>query len=112
MGGTPMADLSVETAAVREFAATNQGVAADIAGTANYDTTQHVVAMTPVFGLIGADYLAMFAAAQVLHARDVNDLSAKVDHIGRAAFGTAATFDDADGSLADTLGALGQQIGG
>ncbi|MFQ6225723.1 hypothetical protein ACLML9_00160, partial [Nocardia sp. NPDC002869] len=31
------------------------------------DAVANVAALTPVFGLIGADYLAMFAAAQVLH---------------------------------------------
>ncbi|ATL68574.1 type VII secretion target [Nocardia terpenica] len=107
-----MSDLSVETDAVRAFAATHEGVAADIAGAGNFDTVTHVAAMTPVFGIIGADYLAMFAAAQLLHAKDINDLSAKCDHLGKAAFGSAAVFDDTDQSSAGTLGNIGTQIGG
>ncbi|MFF0488152.1 type VII secretion target [Nocardia sp. NPDC004068] len=102
-----MSDLSAETDAIRSFAATHEGVAADIAGAADMDTVKNVAAMTPVFGMIGADYLAMFAAAQVLHAKDVNDLSAKVDHLGRAAFGTAAFFDETDGTSAAGITATG-----
>ncbi len=106
-----MSDLSADTDAVRAFAATHEGVAADIAGAANMDTVKNVMAMTPVFGVIGADYLAMFAAAQVLHCKDVNDLSAKVDHLGKAAFGTAAVFDETDDASMAALGGLGNQMG-
>ena len=104
--------FSVETEAVRAFAATHKGVAAQISGVGNMDTVGHVAAMTPVFGLIGADYLAMFAAAQVLHCQDINDLSGKVDKIGQAAFGTAATFDDTDSSFSTALESATKQIGG
>ncbi|MFI5775922.1 type VII secretion target [Nocardia sp. NPDC051570] len=106
-----MSDLSMEPGAVQAFGATQEGVAADIAGAANMDATKNVAAMTPVFGVIGADYLAMFAAAQVLHCKDVNDLSAKVDHLGKAAFGTVAMFTGTDGSSSAELGGLGNQMG-
>ncbi|MFJ1456114.1 type VII secretion target [Nocardia wallacei] len=105
-------DLSVETDAVRAFAATHEGVAGQIAAAGNMDAVSHVAAMTPVFGVIGADYLAMFAAAQVLHCKDVNELSDKCNHLGQSAFGTAAIFDDTDSAWSSTLGALGNQIGG
>src|SRR5439155_13283601 len=70
-GADSMTDFSAETDAMRAFAATHESVAADIAGAGNMDTVSHVAAMTPVFGIIGADYLAMFAAAQVLHCQDI-----------------------------------------
>ncbi|MCM6774719.1 ESX-1 secretion-associated protein [Nocardia sp. CDC159] len=106
-----MSDLSLQTEAVQAFAATHEGVAADIAGAGNMDTVGHIAAMTPVFGVIGADYLAMFAAAQVLHAKDINDLSARVDHLGKAAFGTVAVLGDTDQGGAGVLGGIGGQIG-
>ncbi|WP_024805522.1 type VII secretion target [Nocardia sp. BMG51109] len=105
-------NLSAETDAVRAFATTQEGVAGQIAAAGDMDAVGHVAAMTPVFGLIGADYLAMFAAAQVLHCKDINDLSAKCDHLGRAAFGTAAVFDDTDSAFQGALGSLGNEIGG
>ncbi|MBF6332094.1 type VII secretion target [Nocardia transvalensis] len=107
-----MSDVYAETDAVRAFAGTHEGVAAEIAGAANFDTVKQVAAMTPVFGVIGADYLAMFAAAQVLHARDINDLAAKYDHLGKAAFGTAAVFDSTDEASSAALGAIANGIGG
>ncbi|WP_405138550.1 type VII secretion target [Nocardia sp. NBC_01388] len=106
-----MADLSVDTDAVRTFAATQDGVAGDIAATGGLDTASHVAAMTPVFGLIGADFLASFAVAELLHDRDINALSARFSHLGQAAFGSAATYDATDGSFADGLGAVAGQIG-
>ncbi|WP_067656913.1 type VII secretion target [Nocardia harenae] len=88
-----MTDLSVDTDGVRDFAATNAGVAGQIAGAGNFDAVANVSALTPVFGLIGADYLVMFAAAQVLQARDINDLSGKVGELSNSAFNAAAAFD-------------------
>ncbi|QIS13476.1 type VII secretion target [Nocardia arthritidis] len=89
-------ELSVETQAVRAFAASNAGIAGDIAGVANIDVVKNVTALTPVFGLIGADYLALFAAAQVLQAKDMNDLSAKYAKLSDAAFKSANAYDITD----------------
>ncbi|NKY86978.1 type VII secretion target [Nocardia veterana] len=107
-----MSDLTADQSAITAFGATHQSIAAEIAGAANMDTATHVAAMTPVFGLIGADYLAMFAAAQVLHCSDVNDLSAKCNHLGQSAFGTVAVLGDTDDAASAALGAIGNGIGG
>ncbi|MFB8274957.1 type VII secretion target [Nocardia colli] len=112
LGGNSMSDLSVETDAVRAFAATNAGIAGDLAGAGNFDAVKNVSALVPVFGLIGADYLAMFAAAQVLQAKDINDLSAKYNKLSESAFSAAAAYDAADWSGAGALNAIGNQIGG
>lgn len=111
-GGNSMSDLSVETEAVRAFAATNAGIAGDLAGAGNFDAVQNVAALVPVFGLIGADYLAMFAAAQVLQAKDINDLSAKYAKLSDSAFSAAAAYDAVDWSNAGALGSIAGQIGG
>lgn len=102
-----MTDLSVDTDGVRDFAATNAGVAGQIAGAGNFDAAANVSALTPVFGLIGADYLVMFAAAQVLQARDINDLSAKVGDLSNSAFNAAAAFDGQEIASGSVLGAIG-----
>ncbi|MGW4249835.1 type VII secretion target [Nocardia sp. NPDC004722] len=106
-----MADLSVDTGAVRAFATTNDGVAADIAAQGGLDTVSHVAAMTPVFGLIGADFLASFAVAELLHDRDINALSARFGKLGQAAFGSAATYDATDSEFAGGLNNVAGQIG-
>ncbi|MEV6137482.1 type VII secretion target [Nocardia sp. NPDC051990] len=107
-----MADLSVETDAVRVFATTNAGVASEIAGAANFDAVQNVAALTPVFGLIGGDYLLAFAAAQVLQAKDINELSAKYDKLSKSAFTAAAAFDTTDSGNASALSAIATEVGG
>ncbi|MFI9511388.1 type VII secretion target [Nocardia sp. NPDC052566] len=106
-----MSDLSVETDGVRAFAATNAGIAGDISGAANFDVVKNVAALTPVFGLIGADYLAMFAAAQVLQAKDINDLSAKFGKLSAAAFSSANLYDLTDVSSAAAVTAAAKGMG-
>ncbi|MFC8043062.1 type VII secretion target [Nocardia sp. NPDC057353] len=101
-----MTDLSVDTDGVRDFAATNAGVAGQIAGAGNFDAVANVSALTPVFGLIGADYLAMFAAAQVLQARDINDLSAKVGDLSNSAFNAAAAYDGQEAASGAVFGGM------
>ncbi|MFB7875060.1 MULTISPECIES: type VII secretion target [unclassified Nocardia] len=107
-----MTDLSVETDAVTAFAATNSVVAANVASAGITDAAGNVAAMTPVFGLIGADYLAMFAVAQTLQAKDINDLSAKFSSLSDAAFKTSVTFETEDLSRAADLARQTAGIGG
>ncbi|MEU1980423.1 type VII secretion target [Nocardia sp. NPDC019395] len=102
-----MSITSVETDALRVFGNTNAGIGTEIAGVANIDALKNIAALTPVFGLIGADYLAMFAAAQVLQARDINDLSAKYQQLSQAAFSSALNYDTTDDGNAGALGAVG-----
>ncbi|NEW40524.1 ESX-1 secretion-associated protein [Nocardia cyriacigeorgica] len=107
-----MSDVSVETEGLRAFGATNAAIAGDIAGAGNMDVVASVSAMTPVFGLIGADYLLSFAAAQVLQARDINDLSDKYTKLSQAAFSSAANYDVTDLGNAGDLGKIAGEIGG
>ncbi|MFD7847058.1 type VII secretion target [Nocardia sp. NPDC059764] len=106
-----MADLSVDTGAVRVFAVTQDGIATDIAAQGGLDTVTHVAAMTPAFGLIGADFLASYAVAELLHDRDINAVSGRFAELGRAAFGSAATYESTDADFASGLGAAAGQIG-
>ncbi|MFC4126883.1 type VII secretion target [Nocardia rhizosphaerae] len=107
-----MTDLSVQTDAVAAFAATNATVAGDIAAAGITDAASNVAAMTPTFGLIGADYLAMFAVAQVLQAKDINDLSAKFGKLSEAAFTSSVEFDAADAANAADIARQAAGIGG
>ncbi|MFC4373594.1 type VII secretion target [Nocardia halotolerans] len=107
-----MNNLSVQTEAVAAFAATNGAVAGEVAAAGNFDAVANVSAMTPVFGLIGADYLAMFAAAQALQAKDINDLSARFSSLSDAAFRTSVTFESTDLDNAADLARQAAGLGG
>ncbi|RJO68477.1 ESX-1 secretion-associated protein [Nocardia panacis] len=104
--------LSVETEAVRAFAASNAGIAGDIAGVANIDVVKNVTTLTPVFGLIGADYLAMFAAAQVLQAKDMNDLAGRYAKLSESAFSSANAYDITDMINSGNMTGLNAQLPG
>ncbi|MGN2637221.1 type VII secretion target [Nocardia takedensis] len=104
-----MRDISVETEALRVFAAENAGIAAQVGAAGTMDPAGQVAALTPVFGLIGADYLLSFAAAQVLQSKDINELSVKFNDLSSKAFTAASRFDDQDTENAgDIDGAAGQ----
>ncbi|MFC6012453.1 type VII secretion target [Nocardia lasii] len=107
-----MTDLSVQTDGVAAFAATNAAVASQVASGAITDAAGNVAAMTPVFGLIGADYLAMFAAAQALQAKDINDLSARFSSLSDAAFKSSVTFETTDIDNAADIARQAAGIGG
>ncbi|MFF0527388.1 ESX-1 secretion-associated protein [Nocardia amikacinitolerans] len=111
LGGNSMSDLSVETEAVRAFATENAGIAAQISS-AGFDGPAQVAALTPVFGLIGADYLLSFAAAQVLQAKDINDLSAKYADLSFKAFNAASLYEGTDTTNAGALNVQAGEIGG
>ncbi|GGK39642.1 type VII secretion target [Nocardia camponoti] len=107
-----MADVSVEPSAVAAFAATNAGVAADLSSRAGFDVAASVSAATPTFGLIGADYLAMFAAAQILQAKDINDVAGKFSSLSDASFKTSVAFETTDLSNAADIARQAAGIGG
>ncbi|BAD58505.1 hypothetical protein NFA_36570 [Nocardia farcinica IFM 10152] len=110
MGGNSMENLSVDTGAVRAFATEHAGIAGQISAAANMDLVGQVSALTPVFGLIGADYLLSFAAAQVLQAKDINDLAAKYNDLSWKAFSAAALFENTDGENAGQLNVQANEI--
>ncbi|MEV6387760.1 type VII secretion target [Nocardia xishanensis] len=112
LGGNSMSDLSVETEAVRAFATENAGIAGQISAAANTDLVGQLAAMTPVFGMIGADYLLSFAAAQVLQAKDINDLSAKYADLSFKAFNAASLFEATDSGNAGAMNMQAGEIGG
>ncbi|MFQ6396067.1 type VII secretion target [Nocardia sp. KC 131] len=107
-----MSDFSMDTEGVAAFGATNAGIAGQIAEAGNLDAVGNVAAMTPVFGLIGVDYLVAFAAAQVLQARDINDLSGKYAKLSEATFSTVANINGTDLGNAGSMTSIANQIGG
>lgn len=104
--------FTADLAALRSFATIQQGVAGDIAAQGGLDTTAHVTGLTPVFGVIGADFLAAFAVAELLHDRDIGALSAAFANLAHAATTSANTLQRNDIDYADGLGTLAGRIGG
>ncbi|MBJ8345271.1 type VII secretion target [Antrihabitans sp. YC2-6] len=103
-----MSALHAELDGIRSYGNTAADVASRIVGAAGVDLTGNVAALTPVFGAIGGDFLAMFAVAQANHAKSVADLAGHYAATAAAAHATAASYQVADHGTAATLGHVGE----
>ncbi|GAF48935.1 MULTISPECIES: type VII secretion target [Rhodococcus] len=107
-----MSDVFVVTDGIRNYGATAAQAAEQISGAAALDLGANLAALAPVFGPIGADFLASFAAAQANHARSVAELASHYAQTAIAAHATADSYDSVDGANGAALGAAGDGIGG
>lgn len=98
------AEIRVAPEGIRSFGNTNLEAAEHVAQAGAVDLQAHVVALSPALGLIGADFLAAFGAAQSEHTRSVGQLALAYASNGAAAHDAAAGYENAD---AATTGALG-----
>ncbi|MGO4201180.1 type VII secretion target [Rhodococcus sp. TAF43] len=85
--------------------------AANIGAAGAFDAAANVVALAPVFGVIGADFLATFATTQVTHARSVAALANVYAGTSSLAHTIAAAYDGADRSTGAALGAARDALG-
>ena len=92
---------------LHEFGNTAAVVAEQILGAGSFDLAKNVAALTPVFGAIGADFLAAYAVAQANHAKSVAELGGHFAATAASAHATAAQYRAADDSTATALGAAG-----
>ncbi|MET7768238.1 type VII secretion target [Nocardia sp. NPDC005366] len=59
--------LNVQPQTFRQYGEISEGMAATVAAAGAADITAAIAAAVPVFGLIGQEFLASFACAQVNH---------------------------------------------
>lgn len=77
------------------------GVAVAAAGVVNAGA--NTMALIPVFGLIGQEFLASFIGAQANHLSSVSEVAAVHLGTGAAAIGGAADFENTDGDGASGI---------
>jgi hypothetical protein len=106
-----MSDISVVPDALRSYGAAMGSVSAAVASTGAFDTAGNLAAMTPVFGLIGQDFLAAFAVAQANHAQNYADLATLFGHHARLAHQSAAGYESTDGQTRHRLGSINAALG-
>ncbi|TQC44774.1 ESX-1 secretion-associated protein [Rhodococcus sp. WS4] len=107
-----MSDVFVVTDGIRNYGATAAQAAEQISSAAALDLGTNLAALAPVFGPIGADFLASFAAAQANHAKSVAELATHYAQTALAAHTTADSYDSVDGTTGAALGTVGEGIGG
>lgn len=101
-----MSVLHAELDGIRSYGNTAAEVAARIAGAAGFDLAENVAALTPVFGAVGAEFLAAFAVAQANHAQSVAALAGNFTATAAAAHATAAGYEVVDRTTAGTVGSV------
>ncbi|RVW04033.1 ESX-1 secretion-associated protein [Rhodococcus xishaensis] len=96
---------------IRAYGSIAAGAAAHIAATEGLEVAANVAALTPVFGVIGADFLATYATTQATHAGSVAALAHSYAGTGSVAHAIAAAYDAADQNTSTVLGAAQTALG-
>jgi hypothetical protein len=104
--------VSVSPNALRQYGNTANAIAAELGSAGAFDLAGNLAAMTPVFGLIGQDFLAAFAVAQANHAKNFADVTSVFAQRAQHAHATAASYEDTDRTHAAALGAAGEGLAG
>lgn len=98
-----MTEFLASTAQIRQFAGRLGTAAGEVAAVGEMDVGQSVAALGPVFGLIGADFVTVFGAAQTSHAASIGKLAAVLTASSQTANVIASVYD---GNEADHIAAL------
>ncbi|QCQ90900.1 type VII secretion target [Rhodococcus sp. SGAir0479] len=96
---------------IRAYGDVASGAAAHIAATEGADIAANAAALAPVFGVIGADFLATYATTQATHAASVAALANVFAGTGTVAHAIAAAYEHADQTTGTVLGAAGTTLG-
>ncbi|NUS43978.1 MAG: hypothetical protein HOQ24_09855 [Mycobacteriaceae bacterium] len=91
-----MTDIVATTPAIRTYGDANAALAAQVAAAGATDQAATLAVAVPIFGLIGADFLAAFATAQANHFTSVNELAAVHAATALTAHQVAAEYEAAE----------------
>ncbi|WP_018181005.1 type VII secretion target [Jongsikchunia kroppenstedtii] len=94
-----MNEVIAVPAAIEGFADAAAAMSVAVAGAGSVDAVAQVAQLAPVFGLIGQEYLAAYAAAQANHLLAVGQLAAVHAGTSAAAFASAARYRATDDSV-------------
>ncbi|MBF0660729.1 MULTISPECIES: type VII secretion target [unclassified Rhodococcus (in: high G+C Gram-positive bacteria)] len=99
----PGAGIRVVPEGIRAFGTTNLHAAESVAHAGAIDLHANIASLSPALGLIGAEFLGVFGAAQSEHTRAVGQLALAYGSCGIAAHEAAAGYESADVTTATAL---------
>ncbi|CRK50356.1 conserved hypothetical protein [Rhodococcus sp. RD6.2] len=99
--------FSAVTDGIRAYGVAAATMASGVRGAAIGAAAMGPGPLTPVFGLIGGDFLAAFATAHGSHTAALHALADTLDGMGAAAHATAAEYDGTDHGVAAAIDAAG-----
>ncbi|MCM6777760.1 type VII secretion target [Nocardia sp. CDC159] len=97
-----MHKISVDTEGVAAYGATADGLAGEMAAAAAGAAGANPVLLGPIFGLVGGDFVAAYAAAHAGHVAAIGELSAVLGTVGAAVTSAAGSY-----TATDAAGAAG-----
>lgn len=98
-----MSNLSADITGIAGFTAVADAMAAQVAAAGVTTEAGGPAVLGPVFGLIGGDFLAAFAAAHGVHLQSLAQLGTTLTSMGAAAAGSALSYATVDADLGDKL---------
>ncbi|NLV79223.1 MAG: hypothetical protein GXY65_07745 [Rhodococcus sp.] len=106
-GFIPGTGIRVIPDGVRLYGTTNLQAAQHVAQAGAFDLQANVTSLSPAMGLIGADFLASFIAAQSEHTRAMGQLSLAYASNGVASHEAAAAYELTVADNATDIGRAG-----
>lgn len=91
-----MVNISADAEGIAAYGATAQVMAGELAAAGANAAVAGPTALGPVFGLIGGDFMAAYAAAHAGHIAAIGQLSAVLGTMSGAAVGSAVSYGEAD----------------
>lgn len=103
MGEALMKRISADTEGIAAYGATAGVMAGELAAAGAEPPVPGLLPLGPIFGLIGGDFMAAYAATHAGHVAAISQLSAVVSSMSTAAVGAAANYAGTDTDIADLL---------
>ncbi|MEU2004203.1 type VII secretion target [Rhodococcus sp. NPDC019627] len=100
-----MNDLRADTASIATFAATAATMGAEMQAAGLTAAAAGPLLLGPVFGVIGADFVAAFATAHAAHLASIEKLAGVLGGISTTALANAANYDSTDMATTAALAA-------
>lgn len=98
-----MAEVAVVSAGLQAYSGTAISMAAQIGSAAAATAGCGPAVLTPVFGIIGTEFLAAFTGAHTAHSAAIARLAEVVGNLGVAVSSSALTYDATDTRTASSL---------
>lgn len=101
-----MTELKADTASIAAFGVTAAAMAGELHVAGLSAAAAGPLLLGPVFGIIGGDFVAAFAAAHSAHTASIAQLSGVFDSIAGAAASSAAGYIGTEAANAASLAAI------
>lgn len=105
-----MSSIDVSPDEIRKYGNAAAATAGELAHAGSLDQAANMAALAPVFGLVGAEFLARFATAQADHALSFLGVARHFAATARLVHANADAYERADRDAAASMTAIAQRL--